>query len=73
MANTGRLEMAKSPQSEIEKSVYYKLSPATYRYRRLMQLADERDCRWQEVVNIALDIYLELSSLKVNLKIDPPR
>lgn len=38
---------------------YYKLSPASFRYRRIMALARARGCSWREVVGLALDFYLE--------------
>jgi hypothetical protein len=38
---------------------YYKLSPASFRYRRIMALARARNCSWREVVGLALDFYLE--------------
>ena len=41
------------------KAEYYKLTPTTFRYRRIMALARHRGCSWQEVVGLALDFYLE--------------
>lgn len=43
----------------MDKVQYYKLSPATFRYRRIMALARARGCSWREVVGMALDFYLE--------------
>lgn len=41
------------------KAIYYKISPASFRYRRIMALARARGCSWCEVVGMALDFYLE--------------
>jgi hypothetical protein len=41
------------------KALYFKLSPSTSRYHRLMQLASIRNCAWQDVIRNAVDFYLE--------------
>jgi hypothetical protein len=43
----------------LAKPIYYRISPASFRYRRIMVLARSRDCSWTEVVGMALDFYLE--------------
>jgi hypothetical protein len=43
----------------MDKAIYYKISPSTFRYRRIMALARARECSWCEVVGLALDFYME--------------
>ena len=43
----------------LPKVEYYKLSPATFRYKRIMRLAQQRGIPWRELVGLALDFYLE--------------
>ena len=56
MAQSSVVTLKPEPMARVE---YYKLSPATFRYRRIMALARARDCSWREVVGMALDFYLE--------------
>lgn len=41
-----------------EPSQYLKVDRSTKRYRLLLLLAEECDCRWQEVARVAIDTYL---------------
>lgn len=43
----------------LPKAQYYKLSPSTFRYKRIMALAKARGIHWHELVGLALDFYLE--------------
>lgn len=37
---------------------YFKLSPSTSRYHKLMAVARALNCRWQDIVRAAIDEYL---------------
>lgn len=41
-----------------EESQYLKVARSTMRYRRLLELARECGCSWQDVARIAIDTYL---------------
>jgi hypothetical protein len=56
MAQSSVVTVKYDPPAKVE---YYKLSPASFRYRRIMALARSRGCSWREVVGLALDFYLE--------------
>lgn len=43
----------------VPKVEYFKFSPTTSRYHRVMALARARGCRWQDIFRDALDSYLE--------------
>ncbi len=53
--------MTTQPDPELirpEESQYLKVARSTMRYRRLLALAREHGCSWQEVARIAIDTYL---------------
>ncbi len=52
-------------QIVLEKPKYIKLSPASIFYRKVMSLADERNCTWQDVVRDALAFYFEFHEKKI--------
>lgn len=56
MAQYSVVTIKTDPPAKVQ---YYKLSPASFRYRRVMALARSRGCSWREVVGMALDFYLE--------------
>jgi len=56
MAQSNVITIKTDPPAKVE---YYKLSPASFRYLRVMNLARSRGCSWREVVSMALDFYLE--------------
>lgn len=56
MAQSNVITIKTDPPAKVE---WYKLSPASFRYKRVMALARARGCSWREVVGMALDFYLE--------------
>jgi len=45
----------------VPKVEYFKLSPSTSRYHRLMSLAADLGCSWQDIIKEAIDVYLKKS------------
>jgi len=43
---------------------YFKFSPTSTRYYRVMSLAASLGCSWQDVIREAIDFYLKYYSLK---------
>ena len=49
----------------VPKVEYFRLSPSTSRYYRLMSLAADLDCSWQDIIKEAMDVYLKKYPQKV--------
>ncbi len=49
------------------KTEYFKFSPSQARFHRVMALAHQRDCPWQEVLRNAIDFYLEFQDAKSDI------
>ena len=50
----------------VPKVEYFKLSPSTSRYHRLMSLAADWGCSWQDIIKEAIDVYLKKNPKKSN-------
>ena len=46
---------------------YFKFPPSQTRYHRVMALAHERDCPWQEIIRNAIDFYLEFQEAQTKI------
>jgi len=56
---------ADCPDVSVPKVKYYKLSPATPRYRRLQKICDQEQIPLEEVIRNAIDFYLSFQEKKI--------
>lgn len=59
--------MSDQDKNSVSEVRYFKFSPSTTRYKRVMELAQKKDCDWQDIVRNALDFYLEFQEKKTTI------